>query len=201
MRKILFSLLALSFLSGCEIAEFAKVSRIDAEVPQEAAPQWSTEVEVFAEMSLYFRFASPSNGYGDAGPAHTPVSVPLAANLAAIRVQADDSIWGWSGNPGSYESDAAGDYTEVTRTPYHGAVSSSEALAVGALVGMWSDGTPNNANGFLRPFYIGPDAELDVPAGATELVLGMHDGYQWSNNWGSRQVTVSAVEFIEAPMP
>jgi len=50
--------------------------------------------------------------------------------------------------------------------------------------------TPN----LQQSFIIGASLQnIMIPVGATRLVLGLNNGYEWSNNWGSVDVTVVPV--------
>jgi hypothetical protein len=44
-----------------------------------------------------------------------------------------------------------------------------------------------------QAFAIGAAATVDVPAGATRLFFGLHDGYEWWNNGGEVEVHVTTV--------
>jgi hypothetical protein len=49
-----------------------------------------------------------------------------------------------------------------------------------------------------QTFAIGPAlSDVAVPSGATRLYFGLHNGYEWTNNVGSVDVTVSQVQVPE----
>jgi hypothetical protein len=58
-----------------------------------------------------------------------------------------------------------------------------------ALVGVFL-GT--GGSGLNEIFVIGAGAEIEVPECATYLYLGLHNGYEWTNNVGSVEVTISS---------
>lgn len=61
----------------------------------------------------------------------------------------------------------------------------------GALTGMFSDETSAPGAGLLSAHYVGKSSTLPVPVNGHILALGFADGFQWSNNEGTVEATIT----------
>jgi hypothetical protein len=147
---------------------------------------------------------NPDNLYNDT--ALTANSMPPHVSVCSgckISISAE-GIWGHPGlsGPDGY------DYSLWTPTIYEyvilGGISRVTARR-NALIGVFLTDDPPDPESippeltsptttpFLQQaFYIGSNLEnIIVPEGATRLFFGLNDGYEWNNNVGSLEVTVS----------
>jgi hypothetical protein len=135
-------------------------------------------------------FSNPANT--DTAPAESPVGV---------TIKPGGTVWisGVSGEVsncgGCTFSSALGagpiSSSPFTATGFTPVVSAFTNLPLNSLVGVWYDATPGGA-GVDEVFEIGDGGVFVAPAGATELYLATVDGYQWNNNPGFFNVSVSA---------
>jgi hypothetical protein len=161
-------------------------------------------------------------GGGDTAPAHSPVLVPLQISGGAVLTFHASGVVsngpptgvGPDGNPGAILSTVFG--------PENG-IGQIGDVPLNSLLGVFLDDsqpslTPppvainfggSGGIGFdfhslspllKQPFFIGDGfatgnviQQFTVPAGATRLYLGTMDGYEWSNNNGAFEVTVTVI--------
>jgi hypothetical protein len=128
----------------------------------------------------------------DTSPAESPIALSVTAGETLQISAVNDPTLGAVGNcatciPGS----PAGGYLSTV-----GPVSTSgftalataypTALPIDSLVGLFNGASPS-------VFEIGTGGSFRVPTGATTLYLGTVDGYQWNNNVGAYDVTVTPI--------
>jgi len=126
----------------------------------------------------------------DYAPAESPVAISVKGGDTLIISASNDPTLGSVGNctgctSGSPAGGADINSTPFTTTGFTALVSGfPAALPINSLVGLFNGPSPS-------VFEIGDGGTFTVPTGATELYLGTADGYQWNNNVGAYDVTLS----------
>jgi hypothetical protein len=129
----------------------------------------------------------------DTALADSPYAFGVTAGQWLTISAVNDPTLGSVGNcPGcTSDSPAGGDpigSSAFTTTGFTALVSGFSApLPINSLVGLFDSGSPS-------VFEIGNGGSFLVPTGATTLYLGTVDGYQWNNNVGAYDVTLSVPE-------
>jgi hypothetical protein len=127
-----------------------------------------------------------SSGDTDTFTADSPVAYAVTAGevltIAAVTDPTLGRVDNCPGctNTGNISSEA------FTAHGFTALVSGFQSLQINSLVGLFNDASP-------AVFEIGSGNTYVVPTGATTLYLGTVDSYQWSNNVGAYDVTLSAV--------
>lgn len=158
-------------------------------------------VTVPATACLWYAWATDGelgNAENGRGPfeesvAHRPVSIAVPPGVSTVSITATGN---WRHDPAdntaSNPDGKSNDSRKLERPGYRGpAVRGSQAIKdietnMNKLVGLWQIGqrVPSKPNSVV-PIEIGSNyCDRKVPKGATRLYLGMHDGYEWSNNSG-----------------
>jgi hypothetical protein len=124
---------------------------------------------------------------------YAPAESPVAFAVTAGETLTISNVTGQAGNcPGCWSPDANGGpgissapftFAGVGFTPL---VSSFPSLPINSLVGIFNGPSPS-------VFEIGLGGTFVAPTGATELYLGTVDGWQWNNNVGGYNLSISAV--------
>jgi hypothetical protein len=128
----------------------------------------------------------------DYAPAESPVAIGVTGGQTLWISAANDATLGPVGNcygcvSGSPAGGEVTNSTPFTTTGFTALVLGySSALPINSLVGLFNGPSPS-------VFEIGDGGTFAVPTGATDLYLGTVDRYQWNNNIGAYDVTVSAV--------
>jgi hypothetical protein len=126
----------------------------------------------------------------DYAPAESPVGIFVKSGGTLLVSAVNDPILGSVGNcPGCTSGSPAGgaaiNSTPFTTTGFTALVSGYPApLPINSLIGLFNGPSPS-------VFEIGDGGSFTVPIGATELYLATVDGYQWNNNVGAYDVTLS----------
>jgi hypothetical protein len=166
---------------------------------------------VDATCCLWFAWApsappAPPGPYGEAIDSHRPVGllVPVGARTVSITAQGT-----WRHNPSDEcASDANGRTNappEAEKPEYHNYGAGPKpggTLPLNMLVGFWEIGGAARAacpDELADELAIGSSwLDHEVPDGATRLFLGFHDGFEWNNNSGAVQATIT---WAPPPLP
>ena len=128
----------------------------------------------------------------DFDPTDAPVAFGVAGGQTLLISASNDPVLGPVGNcPGCISGSPAGGSPVAsepfTTTGFTALVSGyPSSLPINSLVGLFNGPSPS-------VFEIGDGGTFHVPTGATELYLATADGFQWNNNVGAYDVTLSAV--------
>ncbi len=185
----------------------------------EATLRWEIlqrEVTVPATACLWYAWATDSElgkkGQGR-GPfeesvAHRPVRIAVPPGVSTVSITATGK---WrhdpAGNTVTGPDGKSSHRRKLERPGYRGAaISGSQAIKdiaanMNKLVGIWQIGraVPTEPSS-VAPIEIGSNfRNQKVPKGATYLILGMHDGFEWSNNSG--QVRAKILWNMQPPRP
>ena len=158
---------------------------------------------VYATNCIHFRWADLSVNPGPEGENNNNVYGPLIISAPGDATQISISAWGqWKPYDDYPWVDPNGDGGwpdwEVETDPAY-VDSSYNSLNIpvagsfihGWLIGFWSDGSSSTGAIGNTIYQIGSAWNNQVPANATELVLGFHDAYNWTDCEGSVEVSIS----------
>ena len=159
-----------------------------------------TTYELKAKACLWFAWETTISGpEGEVGDDYAPHSIDLTdVESISISVGEDDL---WAHHPSADSPDCASNANGRDREvglqnpDYQNYIGASYidvlTTKLNTLIGMWQygDGPPITEAQRTTPFRIGTSWSGVIPANATALFLGFHDGREWTNNEGSVMVT------------
>ncbi|QDU95054.1 hypothetical protein [Lignipirellula cremea] len=159
-------------------------------------------VAVTAKACIWYFGVAPGSiagPYGE-GAASQPIAFPITPGATSVQVTAAGGwrkrgggpLFGPNGNPSDHNAlvpcnnGNCGKWYDLEPTPGGHPIEKIDGNK-GLLVGVW-DATEGT---FYPQHPIGEKWGADqIPAGATNLYLGFHDGFQWTNNDGLVRVKV-----------
>ncbi len=163
------------------------------------AGRTNAELQSVVSGSIY----GPGDYFGDlSDPATVPDEIDITTFGDRISISAT-GLWSHTPTPDSGPEGKAA--TQLTNAPYGIFGVNLLNTNLNALVGVFlSDVAPtagsaptlgtNSAPGLNQAFVIGAGLdEIFVPNDATRLYLGLHNGYEWTNNSGSVTATITAI--------
>lgn len=169
--------------------------------------QARSSINVYAKNCLFFAWAPdgyqgpqnwPIGGY-ESGDDYRPAVLDVTG-YAEIELEASADVYWRHGASSDWRSNAGGiggsiAYTDARyRSDINNAqhILQNDAIELNKLVGMFG-GNYDNPPSEINPSHILPvglAARLPIPAGATHMYLGMHDGYEWSTNFNEDDAPV-----------
>ncbi len=115
-----------------------------------------------------------------------PPRVPISEFATSLRISASGT-WG-HGPTYTSEADGIDGSDTASLTPYNYFGIGLATYRLNQLVAIFLD-AGGNPLGSVMGLGTGP-IDVPVPTGAAQICFGMHDAYEWANNWGSVTVTV-----------
>ncbi len=134
--------------------------------------------------------------YGEDSDLYRPIVVSVPDGAVQATMLATGS---WRAFPTMDYFDAdGGEWSAETKESYTAAKYLSRNIPLsraphGRLVGFFSDGVSLTGAVDGKFYGFGKESTTAIPQGATELVLGMHDAYNWTDCDGEQSVDITFV--------